>query len=146
MSSRTLSVGLADIHQFMALISTVGWEKTVASLQDAVTAIGDLIVQHGGQIRKYVGDAVLFTFDDPRQAIRAARAIAGYRQTVDSFMIRFYVSVATGEVLETEFGHPAQRVHDIFGQPVNRVFDLIRPARASPDGVALCEVTQTYAD
>ncbi len=144
MPPRILSVGFADLHQFLSLISTVGWEETLVILQDAVSVVGDLIVQHGGHIRKYLGDAVLFSFDDPTQAVRAARAIALYRNVAQGQTVRFYVGVATGEVFETEFGHPSNRTPDIFGQPVIRAIELIKAAKASPDGVALCETTQKH--
>jgi class 3 adenylate cyclase len=144
MLTHRLSVGFADLHQFLVLISTAGWEKTALILQESVTAIGDLIVQHNGQIRKYLGDAVLFTFEDPRQAIRAAQAIAQYRRAIDSQIVRFHVGVATGDVLETEFGHPSYRLPEIFGQPVIQAIELIRAAKASPQGFALCDETRKY--
>lgn len=144
MPTQRLTIFFADMHRFTVLIRAVGWERAVAATQTAMVAIGDSVVQHGGQIRKYIGDAVLASFPDPQQAIQAARAIAQYRQNVDNAEIRFSVGVATGEVLVTPFGHDSHRSEDIFGEAVIRAIELIAEARTTPTGVALDDETKKY--
>src|SRR6185436_19620162 len=128
-----LTIAFADMHQFMALIRAAGWEPAIAATQTAMEAIGDIVVQHGGQLRKYMGDAVLMSFADPKSAVQAARAIAQYRLTVNNIEVRFSVGVATGEVLVTPFGHASNRIEDVFGDTVIRAMELIKVARTAPD-------------
>lgn len=144
MQTQQLSICFADMQSFTALVRAVGWERAIAATQTAMVATGDIVVQHGGQIRKYIGDAVLASFPDPRQAIQAARAIAQYRQNVDNAEVRFRVGAATGDVLVTPFGHASHRIEDIFGEAVIRAIELIAKARATPAGVALDDETQKY--
>jgi class 3 adenylate cyclase len=141
---RTLTIAFADMREFMVLIRAVGWERAIAATQTAMEAIGDIVIQHGGQIRKYLGDAVLMSFADARPAIAAARAIAQYRQVVDNHEIRFGVGVATGEVLVTPFGHATNRIEDVFGDPVIRALDLLKEAHTHPDGMALDDETRKH--
>jgi class 3 adenylate cyclase len=145
MKKQAMSVGFADVHHFMELADEVGMEEAIGILQDGLVAAGETIVNHGGEIRKYLGDAILFTVNDPREAVSAAREIAQYRRDVGSFAVSFYVAIATGEVTVVQIGHPSHVVEDIFGDTVNRAALLLREARESEGGVALCEETQKYA-
>jgi adenylate cyclase len=140
----TLSVGFADLDKFTTLITVIGWEKTLALLQESFNSIGNLIVNHNGRIRKYLGDGILFTFADPRQAIRAAKEIAQYRQSFDSHLLRYYVAIATGEVFVGELGHSSLKIEDIMGEPVIQAFRLISEAKKSEQGLALCSATQKF--
>ncbi|MBI4496701.1 MAG: adenylate/guanylate cyclase domain-containing protein [Chloroflexi bacterium] len=145
MERQTLAVGVADLLNFARAVDAVGSDGEVDLLQAAYQAAGDVILQHGGQIRKYLGDAILFTFTDPRQAISAAHEIvAGYRFAVGSLTLRYRVAIVTGEVLVGQIGHPSYLVEDILGITVNRVFRLLPEASRSASGVALCDETWKY--
>lgn len=144
MKTQRLTIAFADMLQFMALIRAVGWERALAATQTAMEAIGNIVVQHGGTIRKYMGDAVLMSFVEARSAVAAAQAIAQYRQSVDNHAIRFCVGVATGDVFVTPFGHASHRIEDVFGHAVIRALELIKDARTQPAGVALDDETQKY--
>lgn len=145
MQTQRLSVGVADLNQFEALIARVGVERSIALLDEAVNTLGEIVLRQGGQIRKYIGDALLFTFSSPERAARAAREMAAYRREVEGQTLRFCVSVATGEVLVGAFGHPALRMDDVFGETVNRAFHLLKTARSSEDGLALDDETARAA-
>lgn len=145
MVKQRLSVGLADLARFEPLVTALGWERVIQALDDSFQAVGEIVTGQGGRIVKYLGDAVLFTCDDPVRAARAARAIAGYRGTAGPHTVRFHVAVATGEVWAARIGHSSHAVDDIFGDPVNAVFRLLAQARAAPDGTALDDETQAAA-
>ncbi len=145
MEKQTLSVGFADLTHYAKATEALGSEKVIALLQEAFQAAGDSVVKHGGQIRKYIGDTILFTFTDPHQAICAAKEIAaGFCREVDSLTLRYHVAVATGEVLVGEIGHPSYRVEDVMGETVNRAALLIKEAHKSESGCAFCEETKKY--
>jgi adenylate cyclase len=142
---QTLSIGFADLSNYIRLINAVGAEKAIDVLQEAFTVAGDAILRNGGQIRKYIGDAVLFTCPDPRQAARIAETIAsGFRRQVDGVRVRFNVGVATGEVWVGEIGHPAHRAEDVLGEAVNRAALLVRQASQGESGVALDDETRKH--
>ena len=140
-----MSVGFADLSNFDRLLSAVGDEKMVELLQACLNAAGEIIVQHGGQIRKYIGDAILFSFADPRPASQAVKEIAQYRHEAEGLILRYYAAIATGAVLVVQLGHPSYIVEDILGETVNRAAKLLKQARQSESGFVLCEETQKYA-
>ncbi len=143
METRQLYVGFADLDHFARFAEAHSLQEVHALLQEAFTAAGDEIVTRGGRIVKYLGDSVLFTFDDPKTAAEAARAIAGgYRRPEGDLELRFRVSVATGEVLCAELGHPSLVCEDVLGLTVNEAAKGLKAAGAAEDGVALCPQTQ----
>jgi adenylate cyclase len=143
LTKHRMSVGFADLTHYTRMVELLGSEQGLEVLHEAFGAAGDAIVRHGGRIRKYIGDAILFTFDDPQRAARAAAEIAGgFRRSIGPLLLRYRVGIATGDVLEGEIGHPSLRVQDIMGQTVNQAARLIKEAGKSDSGVALCEQTQ----
>lgn len=144
MEKQNMSVGFADLTNFRLLVDTVGSEKTVEYLQEAFKVAGDKIINYGGKIHKYIGDTILFTFDDPNNAVSAAKEIAGYIKEVGSITLRFNIGIATGEVLIVKIGHPSYLVDDILGETVNRAAILSREAGKSESGVAFCEETMKW--
>lgn len=143
MERRVLSVGFADMANFARASQFLGAERTAEMLDEAYRVAGDAIVAHGGTIWKYIGDAILFTVDSPREAVRAAEAIvAAFRREIGSATVFYRVGVATGDVVIAEVGHPSHRAKDLFGETVNRAARLVREAGTKPTGVALCDETR----
>jgi adenylate cyclase len=143
MERRTMTVGFADLSHFARAVEQLGDEGGLALLEEAQRAAGDAILAHGGEIRKYIGDAVLFTFADPGAATRAAHAIVdGFRHQSGDLDVRWYVAMATGEVLMCQVGHPSRRVDDIMGATVNRAGKLMKDAHRSPARLAFCDETR----
>jgi len=141
-----LSVGIADLSHFTELTTSVGEEEAIDYLQDAFKAAGDMILKHNGQIRKYIGDAILFTFLDPVSAIQAARKITScYHREVNTNLVRFHVAIATGNVLVGKIGHPSFLIEDVMGEVVNRAIRLMNEAHENDFGIALCDETKKYA-
>jgi class 3 adenylate cyclase len=145
MKKQNMVVGFADLTNFAKLVDAVGSEQAIAFLQDAFKIAGDSIIKFGGQIRKYIGDTILFTFTDARQAICAAKEISSvYRRTVNSLTLRYNVAVATGEVLVGQIGHPSYLVEDVMGEVVNRAAILVKEAAKNEAGIALDNETKKY--
>ena len=143
LEKRFMSVGFADLTHYARMVEALGSEPALDIVNEAFAAAGDAIVRHGGRIRKYIGDAILFTFDNPRSAAQAAIEIAGgFRRSIGPLLLRYRVGIATGEVLECEIGHASHRAQDIMGQIVNRAALLVKVAGKSESGVALCEETE----
>jgi adenylate cyclase len=144
--ARVLSVGLADLTGYAALLERLPAPDAVGVLQECLEAAGECVVARGGVIRKYLGDALLFTFEEPGAAVAAARALAALpARAVAGLSLRWRVAVATGEVVLARIGHPSLALEDVLGVPVNRAARLLRAAAAAPDGVLLCPETRRRA-
>jgi len=142
MEKQKLTVCFADLTNFRLLVETVGIEKTYEYLQGVFKIAGDKIIQYGGTIRKYIGDTILFTFNEPVNAVNAANEIAGYIKEVGEITLRFNIGIATGEVMLVKLGHPSFLVDDILGKTVNQAAMLVKKARENELGVAYCKETE----
>jgi adenylate cyclase len=138
-----LSVGFADMDGFMKAVES-GTDADIAALvQSTDDAIGDAITRHGGQIHKYLGDAIFFTNPSPAACASSAHEIAALRFHAPSGAeLRFHVSVATGTVVRGTFGHASARGQDIFGHTIHRAAMTGREAKGDPSHVYLDEATR----
>ena len=137
-----LSVGMADMDGFMKAVEG-GTDADIAALvQSTYDAIGDAITRHGGQIRKYLGDAIFYTNPDPAACVKSAHEIAALRFRSRDQEIRFHVSVATGTVVRGTFGHASRRGEDIFGHTIHRAAMMGGAAKADPSHVAIDDATR----
>lgn len=75
---RELSILFCDIRGFTTLAESLEPEELAAVLHDFLTPMSELIVQHGGTLDKYIGDAIMALFGAPLpqedHALRACRA------------------------------------------------------------------------
>lgn len=115
---RVVSVVFADLADFTALSESLDPED-VARIQDHYFArAAGVVAEHGGQVEKFIGDAVMATFgaarardDDAVQAVRSAAAlVAAVAESegdlgVPAGTLRLRVGVETGEVVVTRDEH-----------------------------------------
>ncbi len=85
--------------------------------QDTTT----LVVDHGGQVIKTIGDEVLFTVADPAAAVEIALALAARGDDVDDPFPAVRAGIAHGAVV--------RRLGDVFGSTVNAASRLTSAAR-----------------
>ena len=88
----------------------------------------EIVTEHGGQVIKTLGDAVMFAVDDAASAVEIALELHTISEIDDIPQLR--VGLAYGRVL-TRFG-------DVFGEPVNIAARLTGSARP---GTSLCDAT-----
>ena len=89
--------------------------------------VTELVVQHGGQVIKTIGDEALFTVDDPTEGALLALELVE-RAEADEQFPDVRVGLAHGPVLA--------RLGDVFGSTVNiaaRLTSVARPARVLVD-------------
>lgn len=87
----------------------------------------ELVLDHGGQVIKTIGDEVLYTVDEPLAAARLALALVERHDTDERFP-----DVRVG----TAYGPVIARLGDIFGATVNlasRLTSISRPGRVLMD-------------
>ena len=134
------TVCVCDIVNFLSLFLKLSEGAIPEFLDHFYKEMGNLIIDSNGHIVKYIGDAILFTFDDPKTAVECAKKmISHYTKRISKGSDRLSVSVVTGTVFSTEVGHPSLRVKDLFGRTVNHAFTLNKQASARADGLYICE-------
>ena len=75
--SREMSVYFSDIAGFTTISEGLTPEDLVALLNDYLTTMTDLVLEHGGVVDKYIGDAIMAFWGAPLpDAGSRARAIA----------------------------------------------------------------------
>ena len=85
--------------------------------QDTTT----LVVDHGGQVIKTIGDEVLFTVSDPAAAVEIALALTARGDDADDPFPAVRAGIAHGAVV--------RRLGDVFGSTVNAASRLTSAAR-----------------
>ncbi|MEZ5168716.1 MAG: adenylate/guanylate cyclase domain-containing protein [Acidimicrobiales bacterium] len=134
--------------------STAHWLSSPVEMEAALrfhdAVVGDAVSASEGEVFKHTGDGFLARFDDPDEAIAAARRIrGGLASAPDAVLPLLRVRLAV------DLGWAVERDGDWFGPAVNRVArvtDLVEPAgvvvtssvvevvRAAVDPVDLGEV------
>ena len=75
---RNVTVYFSDIADFSSIAEKISPTELVAAINDYLSAMTDVIEEHGGFVDKYFGDAIVAVFgapvDDPHHATNAVRA------------------------------------------------------------------------
>jgi len=160
---RVVSVVFADLVDFTALSERLDAED-VAHIQDSWFALaGDVITAAGGEVEKFIGDAVMAIFgagqaddSDPVRAVRAALAVAGDTLRLERSLglepgtVRARLGVNTGEVVVTR-GPAGWRVTGDVVNTAARLQAAARPGQVllGPEtafGVAHAFVLEEHGD
>jgi adenylate cyclase len=126
-----LSVGFCDLSGSTMLLNSADARGVLDSLAQFQIAANEVVVQHRGQLVKFVGDEVMFTVAAPAGAIAIGRDLVTWvdeNPKLDSAR----VGCAVGDVI--------QRDGDVFGPTVNRAARFV--ALASP-GSLLVDAAMT---
>ncbi len=105
--------------------------KNYEFLQEMYEKLGDLIVSAGGEIIKYLGDAILSIFPAD-WAIQAVACGHKMRQVFTEMVVKhslpeeivLEVGLGAGQIVVGMCGHRTLRQKDIFGEEVNRVAQI----------------------
>jgi adenylate cyclase len=121
-----LTIGFCDIVGYTSLSRKIGMEELNTLLETFEVKASEIVTDHGGQVIKTLGDAVMFAVDDAVSAVEIALELHSISDIDDFPALR--VGLAYGRVL-TRFG-------DVFGEPVNIAARLTGSARP---GTSLCD-------
>lgn len=115
-----------DIHDFSIAVNTLG-DNVYGFLQEVYEELGDIIVEHRGEIIKYMGDAILCVFpaDSESQTIACALGLRkAFSNAAREWGVppdtELEIGIGSGEVVTGIFGHRSLRQRDVFGEEVNR--------------------------
>ena len=136
MIQKTLTVGFSDLDGFIKLIESVGEEKAIKSLFIKFKEIEKIIDSKNGEIRKIIGDSVLFSFANIQDAVSAGKDISTISICEKGEIFYFYTGLATGTVYEIENDNK-----DIYGKSVNTAGLLVKEAKSNKDRIAICPHT-----
>ena len=121
---RAATVLFSDIRGFTTFSETVSPEEVVEMLNRMLDAQARVVHNHGGDIDKFVGDALMALFEGPEAASRAVHAAVAMVESVhdarvagESFAVG--VGVATGEVVYGAMGSESRMDFTVIGDVVN---------------------------
>lgn len=130
---KTLSVLFADIREFTLMAEMMDPEVLVKFMNRYLTAMTDVILDNGGTLDKYIGDAIMAVFGAPEdQQDHAPRACRAARQMIDTLYrerqrwkaegfpeIRIGVGVNTGPMAVGNMGSERRFDYTVMGDNVN---------------------------
>ena len=152
---RDVSILFSDIRDFTALSEQLGGEGTVAMLNEYFSFMADIIRDCGGQIDKYIGDAIMASSapgSGPLRCRSGDRGGARYDGRARSFQrapnesqgppIRIGIGVATGPVVAVAIGSPDRMNYTVIGDAANLA---ALEALTKPYGAAILVRGETVA-
>jgi len=147
------TIVFVDIRGFTTMAERSDPDAVVDLLNSYFTLVTDIIIQYGGYLDKFVGDAVMGVFGalmpDPNHAQTAVQAALEVRHHLPKLNqmlpatadhIQVGVGINTGEVVAGNLGSSKRMEYTVIGDNVNvasRLTDL-----AGPDEILISE--QTY--
>jgi adenylate cyclase len=115
-----------DVHDYSKICHALGLDA-YGFLQEMYEQLGDIVVEHGGAIVKYLGDAPLCVFPAgaEHQAIACALQLRpAYAQIVSrrGLIVEtdLEIGIGSGQVASGTFGHRSLPQWDVLGEEVMR--------------------------
>ena len=135
LGGKTLPVTIlfTDIRGFTTFSESMPAQEIVALLNEYFSVMVGIIMEEGGVVDKYIGDAIMAVFGAPvgakddavravRAAIRMRRALVGLNAKLRSRGIpelQTGIGIHTGEVVAGNIGSPQRMEYTVIGDPVN---------------------------
>lgn len=130
---RELSIFFSDIQGFSTISEKLNPEQLVQLLNDYLTDMTDIIMEEGGTLDKYEGDAIIAFWNAPIQqsdhAMRICRAVLRCQRTLEARREEFHqrtgawmyvrIGVHTGEVVVGNFGSKKRFDYTMLGDAAN---------------------------
>jgi len=153
---RPVTILFADVRGFTRLAEVLSAEQLVAAINGCFEVLDVAIAHYGGEVDKFLGDAVMATFgaptahdDDPRRAVLAAldmqaalRRYNGQLRKQIGCELEMRIGVNTGVVLAGPIGSQRKRAYTVMGDAVNVAARL---EHAAPIGsVLIGEATRAH--
>jgi len=130
---RELSIFFSDLQGFSAISEKLGPVALTALLNDYLTDMSDIIMEEGGTVDKYEGDAIIAFWNaplaQPDHAIRACRAALRCQRKLAERRKEFYdrtgvdmfmrIGIHTGEVVVGNMGSNNRFNYTVLGDAAN---------------------------
>jgi class 3 adenylate cyclase len=132
---REVTLVMSDLRGYTALSERLGAEATIALLNRYLTRMTPVILEHGGRIDEFIGDAILVVFgapfERPDDAIRAVRCAVSMQRVMQAFNqesrargfpeLSMGIGIHSGSVVAGNIGSPERLKYGVVGPPVNLV-------------------------
>jgi DNA-binding response OmpR family regulator len=128
---RELAVMFSDLVGFTPMSATLTPYQLIALLNDYFDVMCPIVQQHGGDIDKFIGDAIMAIFDEirghappPERAVRAGlamqRAMASFNEN-RTIKLAMRIGINTGPVIRGDLGsRVVRRDYTVIGDTVNQ--------------------------
>ena len=148
---RTLSVMFSDLVGFTPMSASLTPHQLIALLNDYFDVMCPIVKQHGGDIDKFIGDAIMAVFDEvrgkppaPERAVRAALAMQAAMPFFNEgrpIALAMRIGINTGPVVRGDLGSKiVRRDYTVIGDTVNQANRY--EARAPHGGVLISQSTR----
>ncbi len=146
----TLFAAIAD---FARISEQLDVEVATVMLKRYIGRMTDVIVQHEGQLDKYMGHGLMAVFgaptareDDAQRALLAALAMQEAIVLLDDPSISLQIGLACGNVVAAEVGGRGRREYTVMGHSVNLAYRLHEAAEPGTILISkeLYELTRHY--
>ena len=127
---RTVSVMFSDLVGFTPMSAQLAPAELIALLNAYFDVMCPIVVAHGGDIDKFIGDAIMAVFDEvrgqPPSAVRAVRAGLAMQAAMPGFnqgrspALAMRIGINTGPVVRGDLGsRVVRRDYTVIGDAVN---------------------------
>jgi adenylate cyclase len=128
-----VTVLFTDIRSFTTISEKMDPQSLVALLNEYFTAMVGIVMQEGGVVDKYIGDAIMAVFGapvpKPEDTVNAVRAAVRMRQELEHLNVRLEargiprlrtgIGLHTGEVVAGNIGSEKRMEYTVIGDTVN---------------------------
>ena len=147
---RRVSVIFTDIRGYTEFSERVPPEVVIEALNQYFDVQTDIVEDHGGDVDKFVGDALVAVFEGKDMEARAvscsvgiAEAMAGLLEKYPEYNLHVGIGVASGEVVMGAMGARERMDFTVLGSTVNLSARLC--SKADPGQVLLDQATRDAA-
>ena len=130
---RTVTVVMTDLRGFTPVAESLPPERVVALLNLYLGTMSEVVLEHGGTIDEFIGDAILALFgapmtreDDARRALECAVAMQQAMERVNARfrelslpVMEMGIGVHTGEVVAGNIGSERRAKYGVVGAAIN---------------------------
>ncbi len=133
-SQRKVTVLMADISGFSTIAEQLSPPRVVRLLNNYLGVMSDIVMQYGGTVDEFIGDAILAIFgaptaneDDSDRAVQTAIAMQQAMNAINQLNkkdqlpdITMGVSIHTGQVVAGNIGSEKRAKYGVVGHTVNQ--------------------------